>query len=400
MTTMQGSALSRWTSRALSYPLHRHLAQTATAAEAPARLVAQLEHVARHRPTKDALKFFESTRNHTMRFTARALWRSVQALAAGLRGELGLAPRDRLAAWLPAGSAESVVTCLAAAAAGIELVVLPAPQRHRLVDDVVLDHALHLLDEYKPRGIICWHEYETVPRAVAARVQALSVPAVAADSGNTITEVEHLDRPMSLLQALFVAPPGLGVRAPISRDSAGLAGLSVLSGVPYTPPSALLPRELEFVAHTGRETLRTLLHFRSLLVYDAMPHPCAADDLSGAACYGSFVFLRPRSDAATTADGGAGRGVHTETVTEGQLMREAEAMARELGGLDSDHSNAVRGRLVIAPGDSVVGQRRALTALVAALLHETLAIFPSYDVSPAAGQEVSDREGGALLVST
>jgi hypothetical protein len=321
-------------------------------------------------------------------------------------------PGDRVACWLPPGSAEFIVLALASAAAGLELVVLPPPRPDAaalknepdpgnpsavgIVDDIILDNALRLMQTYPPRGLICWHEYEVIPRAVAARMPLAGADPATASSTLSTVLYDNLDTSVPLVRALFLAPPTAAPeRSPVTRDSAGLSGLVTFTGETIQRRPTLVPEQLEFVAHTGPENLRTLLRYRNLLVYDADPHPCDENRRLGCEAQGTFVFYEPSSSAAGRASTSKDTYSRLDETT---LMKEAQVLAKSLGGMKSDHGDVAHGRVVLAPVQLERAHRVMITGIFAALMNGTLAIVPGYQATETLGRTIAEEQGGALLV--
>lgn len=134
-------------------------------------------------------------------------------------------------------------------------------------------------------------------------------------------------------------------------DAAGRDGFVPLTGRPFR--SRNFPF-LKHVVHTGDTNMRASITFKSLLVYSGEP-------IDSSAAEGPIL----------TSDGAQ--------LTEKRLIQQAHKLGEQLG-LSSDHTTK-EGKLVIKPG---LGQSTA-TALVAALMHESLWVSPgtqdSTDVS-------------------
>jgi hypothetical protein len=399
--------------------LHARAAATvhAPAGERDERVYAYLARAAEGNPFKDALRILQTTRGEPLTLTTSQLNRHVRALAAGLRGELGLLPGDRIASWLPSGSAEFIILALASAASGLELVSLPPPRRilrtssplppkddtntsaqDGVVDDITLERALRMLQKYPPRGLICWHDYEVIPRAVAARMPS---PERVAPAGSTLSSVlyDNLDVPVQLVRALFLAPPTAAAeRSPVTCDSAGLAGFTPLTGHTIRPQPALVPQQLEFVAHTGPENLRTLLRYRNMLVYDADPHPLEDNLKHSHEKLGTFIFCEPEAGQdGSTGHFGAGKDCYVH-LDEMAILKHAQTLAQKLGGMHADHGDVAHGRVVLSPRNPERAHRVMITGLFAALTNGTLAIVPSYDANAELGSSIAEKQGGTLLV--
>ncbi|KAF6005110.1 hypothetical protein F1559_000646 [Cyanidiococcus yangmingshanensis] len=374
-------------------------------------IYAHLTRLASENSFKDAVRLLQTTRGHPMTFTTQQLNRHVRALAAGLRNELGMIPGDRIACWLPPGSAEFIVLALASTAARLELVVLPPPRptlantssdadlsdaaAGGVVDDVILERALRMMQKYPARGLICWHEYNVIPRAVAARVPLADTGSTAATALSTVL-YDNLDVPVPLVRALFLAPPTAAPeRSPVTRDSTGLAGLTALTGDTVQGQPSIVPGQLEFVAHTGPENLRTLLRYRNLLVYDADPHPCDDNQSLDSEAQGTFVFCEPGGSTTRHIDTSKDKHVHLDEAT---LMKEAQALAKTLGGMRADHGDVAHGRAVLAPAEPERAHRVMITGIFAALMNGTLAIVPGYNAAERVGRTLAEKQGGALLI--
>ncbi len=247
--------------------------------------------------------------------------------------ELGYAAGDKIVLWLPTGSTEYAAIVLATANIGITVVTVEAPADP---NNVIVSGVVDAIRTHAPKMVVFGHEFQ--------------VAGGGPDDG--IVAGMH-----SVLNAIA---PGVSV-----ADASGLSGFSPLTGKPFA--SAKFP-SLRHVVHTGDAHVRGAVTFRSLLAYNGACVPAAAKQ--------DMLILKAE-------DGKGISGV--------DAIKQAEALGGKMG-LSNDH-NQKNGKLVIRPSTSP----RTATAMLAAVMHESLWISPGADGSKEKLESVSANEN-ALVV--
>lgn len=302
-------------------------------------------------PLKDAIKFYKLRSVESLAVATAApasevapdgveLWTyrdvesHVTALSAGL-SEIGFDQGDRILTLLPPGSEEYLALVLAAARSGITIVALDPPADGKAVDVAPIRAAL---EKYQPKGFVLWHAYAT-------------------DSSE---DTVFSSGENSILAAL--AP---SVQA---EDARGLRALSRASARPFE--SSDYPF-LKCVAHTGEGHVRGAITFKSMLVYsgdrDAMP-------------------LTSTSASTVLVEASNGK-----QIAHGELLAQAKDVGSQLGLSDDPTSKA--GRVVVTPSTSVKG----VTAVVSALLHESLLISPGLATTSETSSSTASAEDAVLV---
>lgn len=269
-----------------------------------------LESATQAQPLKDAVKFYEEDGEPTI-WSYRDLEANVSALSSGLQ-TLGYGTGDKIAAWLPNGSAEYAVLVLAAANVGVTVVSVAPPVDPLNAEvgplaDLVLKHGARML--------LFSHSF--------------GVAGAPADDG-----------------AVAATHPVLNAVAPgvSAADAAGLAGMAPLSGKPFVCDD--LP-SLQHVVHTGEKNIRGAITFKSLLSYNGAFQRVAAS-------------AEPMVLSAENGNGISGGDAITEAVALGNKME-----------LTADHASK-NGKIVIAPSPAP----STAAAMIAAVMHESLWISP------------------------
>lgn len=267
------------------------------------------------KPLKDAVKFARAPADKSTIWTYSDLNRHVNALATGLE-EMQYAPSDKILVLLPVESPEYAVTLLAASKLGVSVIVCDPPADPM---NVSIDTIADSLRKHQPRALFIGKEYSFSPP-----VQ---------DDDGAVASVNPIAN---------VLAPGAAI-----ADSRGTAAFVPLTGKAFQ--SAEHPY-LEHVVQTSDANLRGTITFKSLLVYSGKsPALGSGND--------------PLFVSAATG----------ETVSEAQILTEAEALGSKLG-LSANHEEK-SGKVVIKPAVST----SSAVAIVSAVMHESLWLSPTED---------------------
>jgi acyl-CoA synthetase (AMP-forming)/AMP-acid ligase II len=278
-------------------------------------------------PMKDAIKFYGVSTSAAAVLAASdplapasdsiALWsyRDVDTHVRALAtgmSEAGFHSGDKIVSLMPCGTPEYVSLVLAAADLGMTVVALELPVNPKAVDVASIRAAV---DAHKAKALFIWHGFKTE----------------GAEDGLFGTGEN------SIVSAL--APSAA------ADDARGRSGFLRVTGRPLAIPD--MP-SLGYIVHTGDAHIRGAIAFKSLLCYSDAPRKSSGS-----------------SDNVVLVEAPSGK-----QVTHSELLHGAKEIGARLQ-LSSD-PYAKNGKLVVRsdPTSAVA------TALVSALMHETLMISP------------------------
>eukprot|EP00184_Porphyridium_aerugineum_P007917 CAMPEP_0184692704 /NCGR_PEP_ID=MMETSP0313-20130426/1069_1 /TAXON_ID=2792 /ORGANISM="Porphyridium aerugineum, Strain SAG 1380-2" /LENGTH=355 /DNA_ID=CAMNT_0027150553 /DNA_START=93 /DNA_END=1160 /DNA_ORIENTATION=+ len=292
---------------------------------------------------KDAFKFLETSDNKFSIWTNKDMRTHTTAFANGLL-ELGYTKGDKIVTWLPFGSAEFVTIVLAASRIGAVVV----PVNHSTSKSVVdLTQIVKALETSSPKAFIYWHDYQ-------------------ANFPEEFVYDAEEDGYDPLAEKLFP-----NIRA----DSAGLKGLTRLTGIPFGSPR--FPT-LKHVVHTGLRNYRRVLRFRNMLVYNMSPY--VLDALKEAQ-----TKVTPEDPLLVDTDGKL-------LASQKDLIQNASKLGVSMK-LTSNQANGT-GRLIVptaAPAASVI------SGLLSSLMYESLGVLPGLVSDETAVQKAALVEAGVVM---
>jgi AMP-binding enzyme len=338
--------LMRGASAARQSPLLRYFSKSAPFTSAPS-VPAILAAARAANPVKDAIKFYGvSTTAAAIAAESDplappgdgvALWsyRDVDSHVNALVAgmtEAGFRSGDKILVFVPAGTPEYVSLVLAAADLGITVVALGAPANPKAVDVASVRAAL---ERYEPSALFLWHGYKTV------------------DAEDSIFS----DGRNSIVSALEPAAS--------ANDARGLAGFFRVTGRPFE--SSKFP-SVKYIVHTGDTHIRGAIAFKSLLLYTDAPRKS-----------------RGGSDHVLLVEAGSG-----SEITQSDLLRGAKEVGARLE-LSSDPYSK-NGKLVVRSDPTPA----VATAVVSALMHETLVISPGMFNEPERSASTAETENALL----
>lgn len=349
-------ALSRYTSRTTStirtaghslYCFSDGVRALSVAAPHKASAVSEiLSSAAATNPLKDAVKFYSADGTFTGATTPGAsedpdIWTyfqlnaNVDALTAGLQ-TLGYGKGDTILVWLPYTSPEYLTLVLAVANTGSTLMTIAPPADPNNVDMETVKAAL---EKAAPKMFIFDQSYQTTS----------DVSDVSDISDKKISKVS------SVLEKLV---PEIS-----TADSAGYSGFSPLSGRSFV--STKYP-SISHVVHTDSAHIRGAITFKSILSYSGAQKPAVKSSKS------SYIVASDTGNSSST--------------------KEAISSAAAMGAahnLSADQASKT-GKIVVTPSHTP----ESATAIIAAIMHETLWIMPA-DANQAS--EIAETENATLL---